>query len=535
MKRCLAPLVALLVAACGDGPGGDGDNDSGPRRVRLDGGAPDSGGQDARPGLPDTGPRDSGPIPDADFVPGRVDLILLSGTVVTPDETYEGEVLVEGSVIACARPGTECSSGPKASGATRIRTHGVISPGLIDTHNHILFDIFDGDDWLPARTYTNHNSWPNEARYGAMLDVKQCLEDAAQGKPSWCPAHLDGEGDLKCEMDKWGELKGLIAGTTSIVGLPGTSSGCFSSLSRSVDTTHSGLGGDFIQTTSTFPPSRSTADGVCANFADGDTRAYLVHVGEGTDSSALAEWARLGAASTTPGCLYASQTTITHGTVFGTSEFSAMGTAGMKLTWSPASNVALYGETTDIPAALSAGVVVSLAPDWSMGGSQNLLDELRFANGWDDSVWGDQLSADDLVRMVTTNAALAISYDAQLGRIAEGYRADLAVFLGDPTRPYETIVAATPREVTLVLVDGVVLYGDSSLEGAAPPSPGCDQLDVCGASKFVCTAKTDSSNKLDQRLDEIQAALESALVELDGLTPSDGFNFAPLTPLVKCP
>ena len=39
-----------------------------------------------------------------------------------------------------------------------------------------------------------------------------------------------------------------------------------------------------------------------------------------------------------------------------------MAAYGMKLTWSPKSNVALYGATTDIPAALAAGVLVSLAP-----------------------------------------------------------------------------------------------------------------------------------------------------------------------------
>src|SRR5438034_328506 len=77
---------------------------------------------------------------------------------------------------------------PHAGGATIIDTRGVIAPGLIDTHNHILFDIFDDDDWLPTKAYTNHDQWPNEARYQAMLDVKQCLEDASQGKPTWCPA-----------------------------------------------------------------------------------------------------------------------------------------------------------------------------------------------------------------------------------------------------------------------------------------------------------------------------------------------------------
>ena len=49
----------------------------------------------------------------------------------------------------------------------------------------------------------------------------QRLEDASQGKPVWCPAKYDGAGALKCEMETGGELKALVSGTTSVVGLAG--------------------------------------------------------------------------------------------------------------------------------------------------------------------------------------------------------------------------------------------------------------------------------------------------------------------------
>src|SRR5690606_36511655 len=122
------------------------------------------------------------------------------------------------------------------------------------------------------------------------------------------------------------------------------------------------------------------------------------------------------------------QTTITHGTAFGPPEFGQMAAAGMKLTWSPASNVSLYGTTTDIPAAIAAGLTISLAPDWSMGGSPNLLEELRFADAWDDAHFGDVLSAEDLVAMVTTNAAAVLALSDTIGRLAPGYMADLVLF-----------------------------------------------------------------------------------------------------------
>lgn len=475
--------------------------------------------------------------PDGGVTPGAPDHFLLIGTIVTPDQVIDGQLLVEGQTITCVAAGDACSMQPGAAGATVLDTHGIIAPGMIDTHNHILFDVFDEDDWKPSQVYTNHNQWTSEARYAAMLDVKQCLVNDSQGKPTWCANTPYGTaaGSLRCEFDKFGELKALVAGTTSVVGLPGTSSACFGSIARSIDVSQNGLGTDKIQTSATFPPSKTSADGVCGNFASGNTAAYLIHCGEGTDASALNEFATLSSVTTTAGCLLAPQTTITHGTAFGATEFASMAQHGMKLTWSPASNVSLYGQTADIPMALAAGVTVALAPDWSMGGSQNLLDEMRFADGWDNAHFGDRLAASDLLAMTTSNAASALGLGDKLGRIAVGYTADLAVYTGDTTKPYDAVLAATPKQVELVMVGGVVLYGDAALVAAGPAQPPCETLDVCGTPKFLCIATSDTANKLNQTYADIKSALDKALTDADAQTPGDGYNFAPLTPLVKCP
>lgn len=471
--------------------------------------------------------------------PGAPDRLLITGTILTPDEFYSGQVLVEGQKLTCVAQGTGCENSPGASGATRITTDGIVVPGLIDAHNHILFDIFDDSDWMPEHLYQNHDQWPNELRYKAMMETKHCLEGASQ--PAWCPAEwkgTDAAGNyrhFKCEMDKWGELKGLVAGTTAIVGLPGTSSGCFSSLARSLDTAQNDLFQDKIQTSALFPPSTSSADGVCANFTSDDTDAYLVHCGEGLDAKSLGEFATLGTVTTVDQCLYAPPTAITHGTAFTATEFAVMAQAGMKLTWSPRSNVSLYGQTTDIPSAIAAGVVVSLAPDWSMGGSVNLLDELKFADGWDNQHWNDILSPKDLVLMVTTNAAKAAALDDRLGALKLGYYADLSIIYGDVTDPYSAVIQAKPQTVALVMVGGKILYGDPEIQTAAPATPGCEALDVCGQPKFICVAEDDATvpYKLNQTFAQIKEALEAALTTSDQLTP-DGYSFAPLSPLVNC-
>jgi len=459
---------------------------------------------------------------------GRPDRLLLSGTVVTPDVSFEGEVLIAGDVIACVAP--SCAADPAAADATVVATNGIIFPGLIDTHNHILFDIFDETDWSPSKLYTNHNQWPNEARYKAMVDTKQYLNGEA-GSPV----------SIGCEMDKYGELKALIAGTTSVVGSANPANRtCYGSLARTIDQSANGLPDDKVQASTIFP-STSAADSVCENLADGSTDAYVIHIGEGVDATARGEWTKLGTVTSTDGCLYGAHTTIVHGTALGDPELTAVAAHGISLIWSPRSNVFLYGGGTDltktanIPLALAKGINVALAPDWSIGGSQNLLDELRFADRVDNAVWGDAITPRALVQMATTHAARALGLGGVLGALAPGMKADVMVVGGDRAHPYDALLAATPAEVRLVSVDGRVLYGDAVLGALGPTSPGCEPLDICGASKFVCVAAPGgtAANKLGQTLGQVTATIATELQRYDDLDLS-AWNFSPPAPLVRC-
>ena len=467
--------------------------------------------------------------------------ILLEGTVLGESGPFEGQVLtLPDGTIGCAEPGKVCEADPAAAGVAHVTIDGVISPGLVDTHNHILFDIFDDSDWLPKQLYKNHDDWTkntNEPRYTVMVDVKQCLEDASQGKPVWCPTRFNSTGNLKCEMEKWGEMKGLAAGTTAIVGLPGVALPCYASLARTIDTQFNGLDTDKVQTAAILP-SKATADGVCTNYASGKTAAYLIHIGEGVvmDPLATAEFTKLGTLTTTAGCLYAPQTAITHGTAFTATEFAAMKAKDMKLTWSPASNIALYGATTNVPLALDNGILVSLAPDWSMGGSQNMLDELRFAKSYSDTKWAGRLTSRDLHTMATKNGAIILGLSDKLGTIKKGMLADIFAVRGPHTAPYDTIVAASSKDVALTMVGGKVLYGDISLRAVGAGGASCEDFDSCGTPKFLCVAVPGATNdKLNQTYAQVHDILEAAMKDIDVARPQAiGGNFAPVAPVVGC-
>jgi len=103
--------------------------------------------------------------------------LLLIGTVVTPDEVVDGEVLIVGDEIKCVAP--SCQNDPAVATASIIQTNGIIFPGLIDAHNHVQFDAFDETDWAPEPSdhFTNHYQWADTKRFRAL--------DGRTGKELW--------------------------------------------------------------------------------------------------------------------------------------------------------------------------------------------------------------------------------------------------------------------------------------------------------------------------------------------------------------
>jgi cytosine/adenosine deaminase-related metal-dependent hydrolase len=451
---------------------------------------------------------------------GDPNRILLKGIVVRPSGSISGEVLISGENIVCA-----AASCPATGAATVIETDGIIFPGLIDAHNHAAFNMFDEADWTPARVYRNHNQWPaTDPGYKRVMAAKK---------------HLEGSAGLACEMDKYGEIKALIAGTTSVLLAPKTAArSCFASLSRTIDTQFNDLAalGDTIQVSISVPGSNDADRRVCNAIESGKTKTYVVHVGEGIDPTSRKEFTTL--AGRAGGCLIRKETTIVHGTAFERPEFEAMAAKDVALVWSPKSNLFLYKRddgrpaTTDIPLAIEAGVkTIALGPDWGLGGSINLLDELRAA---------DQLATDHgwtpvtrarLFRMVTIDAAKALGVASDLGSIEVGKKADLMVVAGSGD-PLGRLFAATPKQVRLVMVNGKVLFGDQSLAAAAA-FPACDAMDVCGTPKFVCVAEPDGTpaDKRKQKLGDVSGKLETALRAYDNKLPAGAERYMPLAPL----
>ena len=121
--------------------------------------------------------------------------------------------------------------------------------------------------------------------------------------------------------------------------------------------------------------------------------------------------------------------------------------------WSPLSNMLLYGKTADVAAAKAAGVRIGLGSDWSPSGSKNLLGELKVAKAV--SAHQNSFSSREIVAMATRGAAEILNWDAALGSLEPGKRADIVVVTRTDGDPYDTLIGAQDADVGLVVINGV--------------------------------------------------------------------------------
>jgi cytosine/adenosine deaminase-related metal-dependent hydrolase len=171
---------------------------------------------------------------------------------------------------------------------------------------------------------------------------------------------------------------------------------------------------------------------------------FIVHAAEGVDEASFAEIDRLDELG-----VLGPRTVLVHAVALTAAQHRRVADAGAAVVWCPASNLRLYGRTAAVGELRALGVDVALGTDSTLTGSPTLLDEMRA--GLDTGL----ASADEIVAMVTAGAARIFGLDDR-GRVAEGLAADLVVLPDSGGRPADALLAATPADLTLVVVGGDV-------------------------------------------------------------------------------
>jgi len=396
---------------------------------------------------------------------------LLVGNVATLGTVYiGGQVAVDSTgKIACV--GCDCAQG----GETTITCPGAtISPGLINTHDHITYTQ-DSPYTDTGERYEQRSDW----RIGERGHTK-----------------ISATGGANADQIHWGELRFLMGGATSTVG-SGGAPGMVRNLDVSADN-----GGLLLSPVvfDTFPlgdtsgvqlTSTCNYNGTAVTSAAvGTDKSFEPHTSEGIDAVARNEFLCESSATydtMAPGVsnnLLYPQTAMIHAIGLETQDLKLMAAAGTSMIWSPRSNITLYGDTARVTVAARLGVKIALGTDWMSTGSSNLLRELACADSYNKTYLNNFFSDQDLWEMVTSTAAKLTASDSMLGTLAMGHIADISVFAGNGKTPFRAVIEAEPKDVALVMRAGTVLYGDDAVVSALAQN--CDTLDVCSTPKRVC-------------------------------------------------
>ena len=408
--------------------------------------------------------------------------LLIRGDIVVPAGILRnGHLLVDPTgVIRCAA--CDCSGEPGFATATRIDCkYGLVSPGLINAHDHITYTGNDPADHGTER-YDHRHEWRKGLNGHTAIPVPQTSGAVA-----------------------WGELRQVLAGTTSLFGSGGTGgllrnldNGSLSGLDPARQVTYDTFplgdsGGQMLTGSCAYPsiePASSVAQMPC----------YIPHVSEGINDAARNEFLCLSGAQSGGQDLVRPNTAFIHGVGVQPADVAAMAAEGTGLVWSPRSNLDLYGNTAPVTMYARLGVRIALGSDWTASGSMNILRELQCADRFN-RVYLDSFFSDrDLLDMVTIRAAQVMRLDDLIGSLAAGRLADIAIFDTHRVQDERAVIEAGVQQVVLVLRAGMPLYGDADLVSGLPGGQnGCELLDVCGVQKRVCaereTGKTLSALK----------------------------------------
>ena len=390
--------------------------------------------------------------------------VVILGAVLTVDRERRvlpsGAVYVHDGIIEAVQPASAAAPAGFST-APRVHTGGLVTPGLIDLHNHLAYNTLPL--WRARdRAYETRYQWPGAPTY--QSDVSN-------------PAQALGIAAPAAAL-RYAEVKAIVGGVTSIQGSPPMTRAFPGWMVRNIEKEELGSKRPIFQ--SVLPATNAQLDTTAGRLTDG--RALIYHLAEGVAPKLRDEFTQLADHH----CVGAGLIGI-HSTALTADDFRRWKALGEgAVVWSPFSNLWLYGGTTDVLAARSSGIRVCLGSDWTPSGTRNVLGELKVAAEWNQQSLGGVLTDADLVEMATSNPGdtLASPWKVQVGRLVPGALADIAVFAHVHPDPWRTVVDATERHVRLVMVGGRPAYGNTALLARAG-AVDVEQITVAGVRRGI--------------------------------------------------
>lgn len=349
---------------------------------------------------------------------------ITGGTVLTPDKTIRnGVVQLENGKFGTVSAG--------ASGA-QINLDAkkcVIVPGLINAHDHLLGTYHPK---IGNGPYVNWLPWDNDLKSSPIYEERCQIENR--------------------DLYLLGAYRNLVSGVTLVS-----------------DHMPHFVGDQFYDMLPTRPVKKFALSHSVASFAlawgDGITVEYkkavkegipyVTHIAEGFDEETKQDLSvinRLGGLG--------DHSVFIHCISFSDADLDLVKERDASCVWCCDSNMFMYGKTMDAKKFIEKGINLCIGTDSSATGGENLLYEMKYDKMIYHRLYGDELADETILKMVTVNPARAF-WRKDLGRIEEGLTADLCVVRDRGGSPAGSVVNAHLRDVMLVVIDGMPVYGDA--------------------------------------------------------------------------
>ena len=341
------------------------------------------------------------------------------------------QILIENGKIIAIREGEMNYGGPE------IRfTDAVAFPGLINSHDHLDFNVFPQ---LGNRIYKNYKEW------GDDIDVKNKEEINAVLK---VPKPL---------RIQWGLYKNLLCGVTTVVdhgeksnpkpGLLSVFHDCYSLHSLQYEKNWKWK----------------------LNNPLAKNKPYVIHVGEGTDAAAGKEIDQL-----IKNNLFKKKLIAVHGVAMKPAQAKALNA----LVWCPASNYFLLDATADVD-TLKQKTDIVFGTDSTLSAGWNIWEQLRLARNQ------KGLTEAELFEAITNKAAMVWKLNDR-GSLEAGKLADIIV-ASAKDGGMGSFYSIDPGDILMVVHHGEVVLFDSSVQDQLThiDTSGFSRILLGGNCKFV--------------------------------------------------
>jgi cytosine/adenosine deaminase-related metal-dependent hydrolase len=323
-----------------------------------------------------------------------------------------------------------------------IVENSIAFPGLINIHDHLKY------------------SWYKRTGQGKYANVYQWLEDLYK---TFDPVFNTKNNDFGI-MFQLGLYKQIFSATTTVLNHSRHSKNILKPEKQYINIVENIESELIIQpalisnvTSHSLSFGKSIQDAHNEAIKSIPQKAFMIHVAEGTDDNTKKEINILDELG-----VLTHHSILVHCINTDIKDIELIAKKKCSVVWCPYTSNFVIGKSADIRAMLASGINLCIGTDSSCSGSKNLLAELNYAQKLYNEYFHIDISSSDLFNMVTCNPAKALMLENEIGRIADGFSADVAIIDRKSESPYNDILSSNPENIIALFCKGTFIYGDES-------------------------------------------------------------------------